>query len=65
MKQVTQNYKSGLVCLEDVETPALKAVGVLVCSEFSLISIGTEGMNVREAKLSYLRKARARPDQLR
>ena len=29
---------------------------------YSVISAGTEGMKVREGNLSYLGKARARPD---
>ena len=65
MKQISQNYKSGRIRLEDVNTPALKSGGVLVKTEFSLISAGTEGMKVKEGKLSYLGKARARPDQVK
>jgi predicted dehydrogenase len=65
MKQVTQNYKTGNIELAEVEPPALKPGGVLVRSEYSVISTGTEGMKVREGKLSYLGKARARPDQLK
>lgn len=65
MKQVTQNYKSGEIRLEDVDWPALKPGGVLVRTHFSVISTGTEGMKVREGKLSYLGKARARPDHVK
>lgn len=65
MRQVTQNYKSGEIRLEDVDWPALRPGGVLVRTHFSVVSTGTEGMKVREAKLSYLGKARARPDQLK
>ena len=65
MRQVTQNYKSGEIRLEEVDWPALKPGGVLVRSHYSVISTGTEGMKVREGKLSYLGKARARPDQLK
>lgn len=65
MKQVTQNYKTGAITLEDVERPALKPGGVLVRTHYSVISSGTEGMKVREGKLSYLGKARARPDQVK
>ena len=64
MRQVTQNYKSGDIKIEEVMEPALKPGGVLVRTEFSVVSTGTEGMKVREGKLSYLGKARARPDQL-
>jgi predicted dehydrogenase/threonine dehydrogenase-like Zn-dependent dehydrogenase len=65
MKQVTQNYKTGKINLEDVEWPALKPGGVLIRTRYSVISSGTEGMKVREGKLSYVGKARARPDQLK
>lgn len=65
MKQVSQNYRSGVIKLEDVCAPALRSGGVLVRTHYSVISAGTEGMKVREARLSYLGKARARPDQVK
>src|SRR5690348_18497571 len=65
MKQIAQNYKSGELTVLDVPPPACRAGGVLVRSEFSLISTGTEMMKVSEAKMSMLGKARARPDQVR
>lgn len=65
MKQVSQNYKTGAVRIEQVQRPALRNGGVLVRTHYSVVSAGTEGMKVREAKLSYLGKARARPDQLK
>lgn len=65
MKQVSQNYKSGSIRLENVNTPALKSGGVLIQTQYSVISAGTEGMKVKEGKLSYLGKARARPDQVK
>lgn len=65
MKQVTQNYRTGEVRVEEVRIPALKPGGLLVRTCFSAVSAGTEGMKVREGKLSYLGKARARPDQLK
>ena len=65
MKQVVQNYKSGELAVLEVPTPACKRGGVLVASERSLISTGTEMMKVSEAKLSLLGKARQRPDQVR
>jgi predicted dehydrogenase/threonine dehydrogenase-like Zn-dependent dehydrogenase len=65
MKQVTQNYRSGEIKLESLDTPAVKPGGVLVKTRFSVISTGTEGMKVKEAKLGYLGKARARPEQVR
>jgi len=65
MKQISQNYKSGLIKLETVNSPALKNGGVLVQTLYSVISAGTEGMKVKEGKMSYLGKARARPDQVK
>lgn len=65
MKQVSQNYKSGAIRLQDVSPPALRAGGVLVRTAHSLISSGTEGMKVREGKMSLLEKAKARPDQVK
>lgn len=65
MKQVTQNYRTGKIQLEDVDWPAAKPGGVLVRTHYSAVSIGTEGMKVKEGKLSYLGKARARPEQVK
>jgi predicted dehydrogenase/threonine dehydrogenase-like Zn-dependent dehydrogenase len=64
MKQVVQNYKTGELALLDVPVPMCKPGGVLVRTQFSLISTGTELMKVGEASMSLLGKARARPDQV-
>ena len=60
MKLVSQHYKSGAIGLQEVAPPALKPRGILVRTHFSVVSSGTEGMKVREGRLSYLGKARAR-----
>jgi predicted dehydrogenase/threonine dehydrogenase-like Zn-dependent dehydrogenase len=65
MKQIAQNYKSGEIALLDVPVPACRSGGVLVRSDFSLISMGTEAMKIQESKLSLIGKARARPDQVK
>ncbi len=65
MKQIAQNYKTGEIKLLEVPVPACKPGGVLVRSDFSLISMGTEAMKIHESKLSLIGKARARPDQVR
>jgi predicted dehydrogenase/threonine dehydrogenase-like Zn-dependent dehydrogenase len=65
MKQIAQNYRSGELSLVDVPVPACKPGGVLVRSQFSLISTGTEMMKIDESKLSLVGKARARPDQVK
>ncbi len=65
MKQISQNYKSGNIELMSVNLPVLKSGGVLVQTHYSVISAGTEGMKVKEGKMSYLGKAKARPDQVK
>ncbi len=65
MKQISQNYKTGAIRLEEVTSPAIKPGGVLVQTLYSVISAGTEGMKVREGKMNYLQKAKARPDQVK
>ena len=65
MRQISQNYKTGSIRLENVSMPALKPGGVLVKTAYSVISIGTEGMKVREGQMSYLGMARSRPDQVK
>jgi predicted dehydrogenase/threonine dehydrogenase-like Zn-dependent dehydrogenase len=65
MKQIAQNYKSGELALLEVPVPAARPGGVLVRTQFSLISTGTEMMKISESKLSLVGKARARPDQVK
>jgi predicted dehydrogenase/threonine dehydrogenase-like Zn-dependent dehydrogenase len=65
MKQIAQNYKSGEILLLEVPIPACRPGGVLVRSDFSLISVGTEAMKIHESKLSLIGKARTRPDQVK
>jgi predicted dehydrogenase/threonine dehydrogenase-like Zn-dependent dehydrogenase len=62
---IAQHYKTGDISLLEVPAPACRPGGVLVRTEFSLISTGTEMMKVAESKLSMLGKARARPDHVR
>ncbi|MCI5225313.1 MAG: oxidoreductase [Candidatus Electrothrix sp. AX2] len=63
MKQVVQNFKNGLVSVEDVPKPILRPGCVLVRNKTSLISAGTERGTVQLGKMSMLGKARARPEQ--
>ena len=65
MKQVVQNYKSGELTLLDVPAPLCRPGGVLVRTEHSLVSAGTEKMKVAESRMSLAGMARARPDQVR
>jgi predicted dehydrogenase/threonine dehydrogenase-like Zn-dependent dehydrogenase len=65
MKALSQNYKTGSLRIEDVDQPVLRPGGILVRTAFSVVSAGTELMKVREAKMNYLQKAKARPDQVK
>jgi len=65
MKQIVQNYKSGELRLVEVPVPNLKADGVLVRNIYSVISIGTEMMKVRNAKMNLIEKARSRPEEVK
>ncbi len=62
MKQILQNYKTGELKLDDVPVPCLKAGGVLVKNEFSLVSVGTEKSMTELAQKSIIGKAKERPD---
>lgn len=64
MKQIAQ-YQDGRLELQEVPVPAPPAGGVLLRVTHSVISVGTERMKVEQAKMNLLRKAQARPDQVR
>lgn len=65
MKQVSQEYQSGVLALKEVPAPALRRGGVLVATAASLLSAGTEKQMVDLAKASLAGKAFARPDLVR
>ncbi|MBL7924703.1 MAG: Gfo/Idh/MocA family oxidoreductase [Bacteroidia bacterium] len=65
MDQLTQNLKDGKMQLLEVPFPALGPGQVLVRNHYSLISAGTEGKTVKDARLGYLGKARARKEEVR
>ncbi|HKR03865.1 MAG TPA: bi-domain-containing oxidoreductase [Bacteroidia bacterium] len=65
MEQLTQNLKDGTMQLLEVPFPALSKGCVLVRNHYSLISAGTEGKSVKDARLSYIGKAKARSDELK
>lgn len=65
MKQVVQNFKSGVVSVEEVAIPQLRPGCVRVKNKASLISAGTEGGTVKLGKMGYIGKARARPEQVK
>jgi predicted dehydrogenase/threonine dehydrogenase-like Zn-dependent dehydrogenase len=65
VEQLTQNLKSGAMKILEVPYPALNAGMVMVRNHFSLISAGTEGKSVKDARLSMIGKARARKDEVK
>lgn len=65
MEQLTQNLKDGKMELLEVPYPVLSKGRVLVRNHFSLISAGTEGKTVKDARLGYIGKARARKEEVR
>ncbi|MBP6512267.1 MAG: bi-domain-containing oxidoreductase [Bacteroidia bacterium] len=65
MEQLTQNLKDGHMQLLEVPFPALGSGQVLVRNHFSLISAGTEGKTVKDARLGYIGKARARKEEVK
>lgn len=62
MKQVIQNFRSGVLKVDDVPETMVKRGGVLVRNVTSLISAGTEKMAVDLAQRSLVGKAKERPD---
>lgn len=65
MDQLTQNKKSGKMEILDVPFPALAAGKILVRTNYSVISAGTEGSAVRDARRGYIGKARARQKEVK
>ncbi|MBK9425012.1 MAG: bi-domain-containing oxidoreductase [Bacteroidetes bacterium] len=65
MEQLTQSLKDGQMNLLEVPFPALNHGYILVRNHFSLVSAGTEGKTVKDARLGYIGKAKARKDEVR
>lgn len=65
MKQVIQNFRSGILKVEEVPETICQPGGILVDNVASLISAGTEKMAIDLARRSLAGKARERPDLVR
>ncbi len=65
MKQVIQNFRSGVLKVDDVPQTICRSGGILVHNVTSLISAGTEKMTVDLAQKSLVGKAKERPDLVR
>ncbi|MCA9474128.1 MAG: bi-domain-containing oxidoreductase [Nitrospira sp.] len=65
MKQVIQNYRSGILKVDEVPAPSLRDGGLLIANQASLISPGTEKSTVDVAQKSLVGKAMERPEMAR
>ncbi len=65
MKQLIQNLKTGETVLEDVPVPQAGRGQILIRTNCSLVSLGTERMLVGFSKANLLQKARQQPDKVR
>ncbi|MHB8481560.1 MAG: bi-domain-containing oxidoreductase [Nitrospiria bacterium] len=65
MKQVIQNYRSGMLKVQEVPAPGVSSRGLLVANQFSLISAGTEKSTVQVAQKSLIGKALDRPEMVK
>lgn len=64
MKQVLQDLRNGRTCLEEIPCPAVRRNALLIQSQASLISAGTERMLVEFGKAGLLGKAKAQPEKV-
>lgn len=65
MKQLIQQLKSGKMEIVEVPAPNMDESSILVKSYFSVISAGTEGKTVKDARLGYIGKAKARQKEVK
>lgn len=65
MKQIIQDLQSGKTILADVPAPIVKRGAVLIKSNVSLVSLGTERMLVEFGKANLIDKARQQPDKVK
>lgn len=65
MKQLTQQLKSGKMEIIEVPFPALNKGYIMVRNHYSVISSGTEGKTVTDARKGYIAKAKSRQKELK
>jgi predicted dehydrogenase/threonine dehydrogenase-like Zn-dependent dehydrogenase len=65
MKQLTQQLKSGKMQILDVPFPIIRPGYILVRNHYSVISPGTEGKTVADARKGYVAKAKSRQKELK
>lgn len=65
MKQILQNLKTGETLLADVPCPKPTKGELLIQTNKTLVSVGTERMLVDFGKANFLEKARQQPDKVK
>ena len=65
MQQITQQLKFGKMQILEVPFPVLAKGQVLVRNHYSVISAGTEGKTVSDARKGYIAKARSRQKEVK
>jgi predicted dehydrogenase/threonine dehydrogenase-like Zn-dependent dehydrogenase len=65
MRQLFQNLGTGEVRVESIPSPQVEPGKILIQSECSLISVGTERMLVSFGRSSVYRKIRSQPEKVR
>ncbi len=65
MKQLVQDFQSGEVKFVDVPAPTVSSNSIVVETNKSLVSVGTEKMLVEFGRASLINKARQQPDKVK
>ena len=65
MQQLTQQLKSGKMEILEVPFPALNKGYIMVRNHYSVISAGTEGKTVTDARKGYVAKAKSRKKEVK
>ena len=65
MQQLTQQLKSGKMTILEVPIPAVNKGQILIRNHYSVISPGTEGNTVADARKGYIAKAKTRGKEVK
>ena len=65
MKQVIQSLQNGVTSIQDVPAPNCAEGHLVIASEVSLVSSGTERMIIEFGKSNVVQKAMSQPDKVR
>lgn len=65
MRQILQNLSNGETSIVDVPCPSTSKGALLIASQRTIISAGTERMLMEFGKAGYLEKARQQPDKVK